>query len=220
IVFVIIFGRVAKLPTDGIPQVLFYMTGITAWSYFADCLTKTAGTFTANQALFGKVYFPRLITPLSVITSNLLKFGIQMVLFFGFWLYYYVTTDLLKPNFYAFLFPVLVLIMALLGLGFGMVISALTTKYRDFTFLLGFGVQLLMYTSPIIYPLSVVEEKYQWLIKINPMTSVINTFKHGMLGVDSFDANGLLYSCLFAISILFLGVMVFNKVEKTFIDTV
>ena len=220
ITFTIIFGNFAQISTDGMPKIIFYMAGITMWNYFADCLNKTSNTFVANQGLFGKVYFPRLIVPLSVIVTNLLKFGIQIFLFMGFWTYYYMMSDTLEPNWYILIFPLLVLIMAALGLGFGMVISALTTKYRDLTFLIGFGVQLLMYGSPVIYPLSTVPEKYQWIIKLNPMTSIIDTFKHAFMGTGSFDGYNLLYSGIFAVCILFLGLVVFNKVEKSFIDTV
>ena len=220
ITFTIIFGNFAQISTDGMPKIIFYMAGITMWNYFADCLNKTSTTFVANQGLFGKVYFPRLIVPLSVMVTNLLKFGIQILLFMGFWTYFYLTTDVLEPNWYILSFPLLVLIMAALGLGFGMVISALTTKYRDLTFLIGFGVQLLMYGSPVIYPMSTVPEKYQWIIKLNPMTSIIDTFKHAFMGTGSFDGYNLLYSGVFAICILMLGLMVFNKVEKSFIDTV
>jgi lipopolysaccharide transport system permease protein len=220
ITFTIIFGNFAQISTDGMPKIIFYMAGITMWNYFADCLNKTSNTFVANQGLFGKVYFPRLIVPLSIIVTNLLKFGIQIVLFMGFWVYYYMMSDTLEPNWYILTFPLLILIMAALGLGFGMVISALTTKYRDLTFLIGFGVQLLMYGSPVIYPLSTVPEKYQWIIKLNPMTSIIDTFKHAFMGTGSFDGYNLLYSGIFAVCILFLGLVVFNKVEKSFIDTV
>jgi len=220
ITFTIIFGNFAQISTDGMPKIIFYMAGITMWNYFADCLNKTSNTFVVNQGLFGKVYFPRLIVPLSIIVTNLLKFGIQIILFIVFWTYFYVTTDTMQPNWYILIFPLLIIIMAALGLGFGMVISALTTKYRDLTFLIGFGVQLLMYASPIIYPMSTVPEKYQWLIKLNPMTSIIDTFKHALMGTGSFDLYNLLYSCAFAVCILFLGLVVFNKVEKSFIDTV
>ncbi len=220
ITFTIIFGNFAQISTDGMPKIIFYMAGITMWNYFADCLNKTSNTFVVNQGLFGKVYFPRLIVPLSIIVTNLLKFGIQIILFIVFWTYFYVTTDTMQPNWYILIFPLLIIIMAALGLGFGMVISALTTKYRDLTFLIGFGVQLLMYASPIIYPISTVPEKHQWLIKLNPMTSIIDTFKHALMGTGSFDLYNLLYSCAFAVCILFLGLVVFNKVEKSFIDTV
>ena len=220
ITFTIIFGNFAQISTDGMPKLIFYMAGITMWNYFSDCLNKTSNTFVANQGLFGKVYFPRLIVPLSIIVTNLLKFGVQIILFMGFWTYFLLTTESLEPNLYLFTFPLLVLTMAALGLGFGMVISALTTKYRDLTFLIGFGVQLLMYGSPIIYPISTVPEKYQWIIKLNPMTSIIDTFKHAFMGTGSFDGYNLLYSCVFAVCILFLGLIVFNKVEKSFIDTV
>ncbi|NQY66875.1 MAG: ABC transporter permease [Flavobacteriales bacterium] len=221
VTFNLIFNNIANIKTDGIPPILFYMAGLTMWGYFAECLNKTSGTFTGNQGLFGKVYFPRLIVPLSVVITNLLKLGIQMLLFTSFWLYFYITTDKIAPNFVILIFPFLVLIMASLGLGIGMLVSALTTKYRDMTFLVGFGVSLLMYASPIIYPISEIKNPtILMVIKANPMTSIIETFKHAFLGTGSLDLFGLLYSAAFAIVVLFIGIIVFNKVEKSFIDTV
>lgn len=220
ITFTIIFGNVAQISTDGIPQILFYMSGITLWNYFADCLNKTSNTFVLNQALFGKVYFPRVIVPISVVGTNLIKFGIQFSLLIAFWLYYFIGFQNIMPQITILYFPLLVVVMASLGLGLGMIISALTTKYRDLTFLVTFGVQLLMYASPVVYPLSVVSEKYRWIMMLNPMSGIIETFKHGFLGNGYFDLLWLGYDCLITIVILFTGIIVFNKVEKSFIDIV
>ena len=220
ITFTIIFGNLAKISTDGIPKVLFYMSGITFWNYFADCINKTSTTFVVNQGLFSKVYFPRIIVPFSIIINNLFKFAIQFLLLSGFWLFYFFNTDLIIPNFTLLLLPFLILVMALLGLGIGMIISSLTTKYRDLTFLVSFGVQLLMYASPIVYPLSLLSSNYKWLLFINPMTSIIETFKYGFLGQGEFDIFWLFYSLLISITIFFIGLFIFNKVEKSFIDTV
>ena len=220
ITFTVIFGNLAKIPTDGIPKILFYMSGITFWNYFADCINKTSTTFVVNQGLFSKVYFPRIIVPFSIITNNLLKFAIQFLLLSGFWLFYFFKTDSIQPNYTILLLPFLILIMALLGLGIGTIISSLTTKYRDLTFLVSFGVQLLMYASPIVYPLSLLSSNYKWLFFINPMTSVIETFKYGFLGQGEFDIFWLVYSLIISIVIFFIGLFIFNKVEKSFIDTV
>ena len=221
ITFVVIFGNVAKLSTDGVPSVLFYLSGIVLWNYFADCLNKTSETFIANAAIFGKVYFPRLIIPLSVIVSNLIKMGIQFVLFLGFWLYFlFKEGSVVHVNNIALLFPFLLLFMAGYGLSFGIIISSLTTKYRDLKFLIGFGVQLLMYASPVVYPLSTVPEKYQWILLLNPMTSIIETFKYGFLGAGIYNPLWLLYNFLGMIFFLVIGVLIFNKVEKSFMDTV
>jgi lipopolysaccharide transport system permease protein len=218
--FVIIFGRVAGLSTEGVPMVLFYMAGITLWNYFSESLTRTATVFKDNANIFGKVYFPRLIMPLSIVVSNLVKLGIQLCLFLLFWLYFFLFKGSVHPNFYLLLTPYLVLLLGFLGLGFGMLISALTTKYRDLVFLLTFGIQLLMYATPIIYPLSKVGPKYRWLLEANPMTSVIETFRVGFLGKGSFSWGAVGYSTAFAFIILMLGTVVFNKVEKSFMDTV
>ena len=220
ITFSIIFGNLAKISTDGIPNILFYMTGITFWNYFADCVNKTSNTFTLNQGLFGKVYFPRLIVPISVILTNLLKFTLQLFLLLFFWIYYYSISDSICIQKTILLFPFLVISMALLGLGLGMMISSLTTKYRDLSFLVTFGVQLLMYASPIVYPLSIVPIKFKWIILINPMTSIIETFKHGFIGVGSFEPFWLINSFVVSFFLFFIGIKIFNKVEKSFIDTV
>jgi len=223
IIFTIIFGRVAKIPTDGLPQVLFYMTGIVGWNYFADCLNNTSATFTKNASIFGKVYFPRMIVPLSIVISNLIKFGVQFALLLGFLFFYWAKGANVNPNIYIFLTPLLLLMMAGLGLGFGIIISSLTTKYRDLQLLVGFGVQLLMYVTPVVYPLSFLSQnypQYRWIILANPMTSIIETFKYAYLGAGTFDPLHLAYSACFMLFSLFVGLLIFHRVEKTFMDTV
>ena len=223
IIFTFIFGNLAGLSTDGLPQPLFYMAGITAWNYFADCLTKTSTVFRDNANIFGKVYFPRLIMPLSIVVSNLVRFGVQMLLFFVMIAYYLVLSEKgteFHMNGYVLLFPVLVLMMALLGLGLGLIITALTTKYRDLAFLITFGVQLMMYATTVIYPLSAAPAKYKWLIELNPMTGIIEAFRYGFLGEGVLTMGTLGYSVLVTVVSLIMGVVIFNKTEKTFVDTV
>jgi lipopolysaccharide transport system permease protein len=223
IIFTFIFGNLAGLSTDGLPQPLFYMAGITAWNYFADCLTKTSTVFRDNAHIFGKVYFPRLIMPLSIVVSNLVRFGVQMLLFFVMIGYYLIQSEmgsLFHPNVYVLLFPVLVLMMALLGLGLGLIITALTTKYRDLAFLITFGVQLMMYATTVIYPLSAAPLKYRWLIELNPMTGIIEAFRYGFLGQGVFTLDSFGYSVIFTLVSLLCGVLIFNKTEKSFVDTV
>lgn len=220
IIFTFIFGNLAGLSTDGLPQPLFYMAGITAWNYFADCLTKTSTVFRDNANIFGKVYFPRLIMPLSIVVSNLVRFGVQMILFFMMLGYYAFTGAAFAPNSYILLFPLLVLMMALLGLGLGLIITALTTKYRDLAFLISFGVQLMMYATTVIYPLNAVPAKYKWLIELNPMTGIIEAFRFGFLGKGELTFSSFGYSVAITLIALLLGVIIFNKTEKTFVDTV
>ena len=220
ITFTVVFGNLAKISTDGIPNILFYMTGITFWNYFADCVNKTSNTFLLNQGLFGKVYFPRLIVPLSIVITNLLKFSLQFILLLLFWIYYFTISQGFFIQNTILFFPLLVLAMAFLGLGLGIIISSLTTKYRDLSFLVTFGVQLLMYASPIVYPLSIVPIKYKWIVLLNPMTSIIETFKHGFIGVGVFEPFWLIYSFVVSVLLFFIGFKIFNKVEKSFIDTV
>lgn len=220
IIFTFVFGNLAGLSTDGLPQPLFYLAGITAWNYFADCLTKTSTVFRDNANIFGKVYFPRLIMPLSIVVSNLVRFGVQMLLFVGMMLYYVAVGAKFELTLWALLFPFLVLLMALLGLGLGLVITALTTKYRDLAFLITFGVQLMMYATTVIYPLSAAPAKYQWLVALNPMTGIIETFRYGFLGSGTHTLYSLGYSVLVTVISLILGVLIFNKTEKTFVDTV
>ena len=223
IIFTYIFGNLAGISTDGLPKPLFYMAGITAWNYFADCLTKTSTVFRDNAGIFGKVYFPRLIMPLSIVVSNLVRFGVQMLLFLLMMGYYYLSDARFQITWAVGLFPIIVILMALLGLGAGMVISAMTTKYRDLAFLVGFGVQLLMYATTVIYPLSTALTKYPeyaWIIEYNPMTPIIETFRYGFLGEGSFSWGSLGYATGVTLALLLTGVVVFNKVERNFVDTV
>jgi lipopolysaccharide transport system permease protein len=218
--FVVVFGGFAGISTDNIPPVLFYLAGITLWNYFADCFKTTSDTFSANAHIFGKVYFPRLAVPFSVVLSNLLKLGIQFILFLAFYLYFVLTGANVSPNFYVLLTPFLIVLMAFLGLGFGMVFTSLTTKYRDLKFLLQFGIQLLMYATPVIYPLSSIPEKYKLVLLANPITAVMETFKYGFLGTGTFEWAYLAYSTGFTATIFCIGIILFNKVENTFMDTV
>lgn len=221
VMFVVVFGRIAKISTDGVPMMIFYLAGITCWTYFSESLNKTATVFKDNAGIFGKVYFPRLIMPLSIVVGNLIKFGIQFFLFLLFWAYFmFATPGSIHPNGYILLLPLLLLLMAAQGLGFGLLISAMTNKYKDLIFLLTFAIQLAMYATPVIYPLSSIGENYKWLIKANPMTAIIETFRHGFLGSGQMDWGGLFYSTIFTLGIIFIGTVVFNKVEKTFMDTV
>jgi len=220
IVFTIIFGNIAKISTDGLPQLLFYLSGITCWNYFAECLTKTSETFTANANIFGKVYFPRIVTPLSLVVSGLLKFAVQFALFICFFVWFFASGAPVHFTSGFLLFPVLILMIGMLGLGLGMIISSLTTKYRDLRFLLQFGIQLMMYATPIIYPVSSVPEKYQWIIFSNPMTAIVETFRYGFLGSGSLNVPMLIYSGVASVLILGVGTIIFNRVEKTFMDTI
>jgi lipopolysaccharide transport system permease protein len=220
ITFTFVFGNLARISTDGLPQPLFYLAGITAWNYFADCITKTSTVFKDNANIFGKVYFPRLIMPLSIVTSNLVRFGVQMLLFLGMMMYFWVVGADFRITSAIALFPLLVVMMALLGLGLGLIITAMTTKYRDLSFLVQFGVQLLMYVTTVIYPLSAAPEKYRWLIELNPMTGMIEAFRYAFLGQGEFTARSLGYSALVTFIILILGVVIFNRTEKNFVDTV
>jgi lipopolysaccharide transport system permease protein len=219
--YVVIFGNIAQLPTDGAPMLVFYMAGITVWNYFSQTLTSISTVFTTNAQLFGKVYFPRLTMPLSIVLSNLVRFAIQFSLFLLIWLYYYVQPgSTIHPNWLVILTPILVVIMGLLSLGLGMIFSALTTKYRDLAMLLTFGVQLLMYATPVIYPLSKLPPKYKWIILANPMSSIVETFRYAFVGTGLFSWSYLGYSVLVTAVILLLGTIIFNKVEKSFTDTV
>jgi lipopolysaccharide transport system permease protein len=223
IIYTFVFGNLAAIPTDGLPQPLFYLAGITAWNYFADCLGKTSSVFVSNAGLFGKVYFPRLIVPLSIVVSNLIRFAVQMLLFILMMGAYWVKGATFHPNAYLLLFPVLLLLMAMLGLGLGMIISAMTTKYRDLTFLISFGVQLMMYLTTVIYPLSTVKAKYpkyQWLVEYNPMTSIIEAFRYGFLGKGTFTMLSLGVTTVITCFIMLVGILIFNRVERNFIDTV
>ncbi|QQS41996.1 MAG: ABC transporter permease [Acidobacteriota bacterium] len=220
IVFTFVFGNLAGLSTDGLPQPLFYLAGITAWNYFSDCIIKTSTVFKDNATLFGKVFFPRMIMPLSIVTSNLVRFGVQMILFLGMMGYFAAVGASFQVTSGVFLLPLLVLLMALLGLGLGLTITAMTTRYRDLSFLVTFGVQLLMYVTTVIYPLSAAPERYRWLIELNPMTGIIEAFRYAFLGKGDFDMWSLGYSSIATIVILAFGVVIFNKAEKNFVDTV
>jgi len=220
LVFTVVFGNIAKLPTDGLPPFLFYMAGNMIWGYFAACLTSTSTTFVANAGIFGKVYFPRLIIPISVIISNLVSFSIRFGTFIGFLLYFMLAGSDVRPNIVVLLLPVLLIIMAGTGLGLGIIVSSLTTKYRDLQQLLGFGLQLLMYASPVLYSISVVPAQWRWLLLVNPVTAVIETFRGAFLGASSLEPIYLLYSLAFMFAVLLFGVLIFNRVENTFMDTV
>jgi lipopolysaccharide transport system permease protein len=220
VVFTVIFGNIAKLSTDSLPPFLFYLAGNTVWSYFSTCLTNTSNTFTNNTAIFGKVYFPRLCIPISVIISSIISFGIRMGVFLAFLAYFLLTGSAIHPTWWVLFLPVLLLIMAGMGLGLGIIISSLTTKYRDLQQLVSFGVQLLMYASPVIYPLSSAQGIWRWLILANPMTPVIEIFRLAFLGVSTLDPIYLLYSAGFTLLVFPLGVLIFNHVEATFMDTV
>lgn len=220
ITFVIIFGGFAKIPSDGIPGILFYMSGIIMWNYFADCINQTSHTFTQNQNLFGKVYFPRIIVPLSKVVNNLLKFFIQLTLFLILYAFFYLNGFGFSLGWTFILLPLLLIQMAFTGLGLGMIVSSLTTKYKDLTFLINFAVQLLMYASPIVYPISIVPEKFKWIIMLNPFTSIIEIFKNSVFGTGYINIFWILYSFCFSIIVFLIGLIIFNKVEKSFIDTI
>jgi len=220
LVFTLIFGKIANISTDGLPHILFYLAGITCWTYFSDSLMKTSETFTQNASIFGKVYFPRIIVPLSIIISNLIKLAIQFLLFLVFIAYYWYAGSSVQPNLAALMLPVLILLMGGIGLSLGMIISSLTTKYRDLKFLLAFSVQLLMYATPVIYPVSTLPEKYKIFIMANPITPIVETFRYGFLGEGYFSLWALLYSFIFMVISLFVAVVIFNQVEKNFMDTV
>jgi lipopolysaccharide transport system permease protein len=220
IVFTVVFGRIANLPTNGLPQFLFYMSGTVMWTYFASSLTKTSTTFLANAQLFGKVYFSRLTVPISTLLSNLVVFGIQFLLFLGFLAYFLIKGSSVHVTAWALLLPIEILMMAGLGLGLGIIVSALTTKYRDLQYLVAFGVQLLMYTTPMVLPLSSVSGKWRWVMIANPMTSIIESFRRGFLGAGTISASLLLYSAGFAVAAVIVGAVLFHRVERTFMDTV
>jgi lipopolysaccharide transport system permease protein len=220
IMFTIIFGNIAGISTNGIPKLLFYMSGIVGWTYFSTCLNDTSQTFIKNASIFGKVYFPRLALPISVVISNLVSFLIQFVFLLCFLVYFMLQGSDVSPTIAVLWLPFLVLLLAGLGLGFGIIISSLTTKYRDLQHLVTFGVTLWMYATPIIYPLSEIPEKYRLLVLANPMTPIVETFKTSLLGVGEISYPQLFYSFVFTVVLLAVGVVIFNKVEKTFMDTV
>ena len=221
--FTLIFNKVANIETGTVPPFLFNLAGISIWGYFNTCLTATSDTFKSNAAIFGKVYFPRIIVPLSIILSNLMKFGIQLLIFIAFYVYYYFNGAAIHVNSGVLFFPVIVMLMGLLGLGMGMIISSMVTKYRDLKFLVGFGVQLLMYVSAVMYPLALMREKLPkiaWLVEYNPLAYIIETARFMLLGTGTFSWFGILYTVGVTFVVLFFGIIIFNRTEKTFIDTV
>lgn len=222
IMFYVLFNQIAGIPTDGIPAIIFYMCGNAVWNYFSTCLSGTSNTFIANAGIFGKVYFPRLITPLSIVCSNIIKFAIQFALLLAVMLYYVIIGRYtISIGLHTLLVPVVLAVMAALGLGLGIIISSLTTKYRDLTVLISFGVGLLMYVTPVAYSLSYVKGKsYETLVLLNPLSSLTETFRYAVLGKGIFDPFWFGYSCLFTAVALFAGMVIFSKVEKTFMDTV
>jgi lipopolysaccharide transport system permease protein len=226
LIFTFIFSGLAKIKTGSAPPEVFYMAGTVAWNYFADSLTKTSTVFKDNANIFGKVYFPRLIMPLSIVFSNLVKFGVQFLLFMSYMAFFIIKAHYsvqlykIEPNWFILLFPVIMLLMATLGLGIGLIITALTTKYRDLAFVVTFGVQLLMYATPVIYPLSSAPAKYRSIIALNPMSGLIETFRYGFLGTGHFYQGAFAYSVIASLIIFLLGLVVFNKVEKNFVDTI
>ncbi len=220
VMFTIVFGRIAKIPTDGVPHILFYLTGTVIWNYFSRCLTGTSTTFVSNAGIFGKVYFPRLVTPISIVISNLFQFAVQFSLLIAFWIYFILRGAPIHIGWEILLLPYLVLLSALLGLGFGILISSMTTKYRDLQFLINFGMQLWMYATPIVYPLSQVPDKWRVWIILNPVTPIVEGFKKAILGVGTLQAWHLIYATVFTLVLLVIGIVVFNKVEQNFMDTV
>ena len=219
--FFFVFNQIAKIPTDNIDPILFYLSGITLWNYFSDCFNKTSNTFVANAGIFGKVYFPRLATPISIVFSNLIKLGIQVLLFLAIMGYQIIFKGAeVNINLHILILPFLIILMAIMGLGLGIIFSALTTKYRDLSFLLTFGIQLLMYATPIIYPLSYTSGKLHTLISMNPLTPILESFRYAFFSIGTFDWSGLAYTSIFSFSVLFFGIIIFNQVEKSFMDTV
>ena len=221
LIYILVFGRIANISTDGVPMILFYLSGIVVWNYFSECFNITAKTFSENANIFGKVYFPRLIMPLAKITSGLIKFGIQFLLFLGVYMVYlFQGAENVHPNLFLLWVPYLIFLMAMMGLGFGIIFTSLTTRYRDLNFLIAFGVQLLMYATPVIYPVSAIPEKYKIFIMANPMTPIMETFKYAFLGAGHANLSGLIYASVFTMVVVVIGVIIFNKTEQSFIDTV
>jgi lipopolysaccharide transport system permease protein len=221
IIFTFVFGNIAGISTDGMPKVLFYMSGLVIWNYFSECFNKTANLFVSNASMFGKVYFPRLIMPLSIVTSGMIRFVIQFCLFLGILLYFKIIGhNTVAPNWKILFVPFLVVVMAGYALGLGMIISSLTTKYRDLSMLVGFGVTLLMYATPVIYPLNAVPEKYIAVVKANPLAPIVELFRYAFLGSGQVSASGMLYSISCMVFLLLSGIVIFNKVEQNFMDTV
>lgn len=221
IIFLLVFGRIARIPTDGIEPTLFYMSGITLWNYFSGCLLSSSTTFTTNSNIFGKVYFPRIVMPVSSVISNIYRFGIQFGLLFVMMIWYHFNGSPIVFSVYWLFLPLLILIMAIIGLGAGIVISSMTTRYRDFTILMTFVVQLLMYATPVVYPMSFLKTKsVAWIIQLNPLSGVFEAFRFCIFGAGTFDATDIIYSVGFAVVVLFVGLILFSRVEKSFMDTV
>ena len=220
IIYVIIFGQVAKLSTDGLPQMAFYLSGVTIWSYFSDVLNKTATVFQSNASIFGKVYFPRLIMPLAIVFSGLMKFLVQFTLFVCVVIYFTFVKETIHPNIWILITPILLLLMAAFALGLGIIFSSMTTKYKDLTMLLSFGVQLFMYVTPVVYTIKSIPSQYKFIVRFNPLTSIFECFRYGYLGSGHFQPITLLYSAISIFGLLAVGVLIFNKVEKSFMDTV
>jgi len=220
VIYLVLFGQVAKLSTDGLPQLAFYLSGITIWNYFSESLSKTSTVFRDNSGVFGKVYFPRLIMPLAIVVSGLMKFSIQFALFISVVLYYTFVQQTIAPNIWVLATPYLILLMAAFALGLGMIFSSLTTKYKDLTFLLSFGIQLAMYATPVVYPISALPLNYRWMVEMNPLTGIFECFRYGYLGSGHFDPMSLVYSTICIFILFLIGVLIFNKVEKSFMDTV
>ena len=220
LMFTIVFGNIANIPTDGMPQIVFYMLGTTVWTYFSSCLTKTSSTFTSNAAIFGKVYFPRLVTPISTVISGLINFGVQFLMFLGFMAYFMIKGSPIEPNWWILVTPLLLVQLAALALGFGIIISSMTTKYRDLAVLVTFGVQLWMYATPVVYPASQIGGKLKTLMMLNPVSPIVESFRYAFLGSGSIPWNYLGISVVTTLVVLFAGVVLFSRVEKTFMDTV
>ena len=220
LMFTVVFGNIANIPTDGMPQIVFYMLGTTVWTYFSSCLTKTSSTFTGNAAIFGKVYFPRLVTPISTVISGLINFGVQFLMFLGFMAYFMIKGSPIEPNLWILITPLLLVQLAALALGFGIIISSMTTKYRDLAVLVTFGVQLWMYATPVVYPASQIGGKLKTLMMLNPVSPIVESFRYAFLGSGSIPWNYLGISVLTTLVVLFAGVVLFSRVEKTFMDTV
>lgn len=219
VIYTLVFGNIAGISTNGAPKIAFYLSGVVMWNYFSTSLTQTSTVFTVNASIFGKVYFPRLIMPLSIVVSNLMQFGIQFLLFLVIVIYYTFQGEL-HPNIFVLLTPVLVLLMAAFALGIGMIFSSMTTKYKDMAMLLTFGVQLFMYATPVIYPLSTINEKYRYLVELNPLTAIIENFRYAFLGVGSLHISALGYSFIVIGVLLAIGTIIFNRVQKGFMDTI
>ena len=220
LMFTVVFGNIANISTDGMPQIVFYMLGTTVWTYFSSCLTKTSSTFTANAAIFGKVYFPRLVTPISTVISGLINFGVQFLMFLGFMAYFMIKGSPIEPNWWILITPLLLVQLAALALGFGIIISSMTTKYRDLAVLVTFGVQLWMYATPVVYPASQIGGKLKTLMMLNPVSPIVESFRYAFLGSGSIPWNYLGISVVTTLVVLFAGVVLFSRVEKTFMDTV